>query len=647
MDDAAPGPPGGGAGERGGERGSWVGHGAAVDLAKDSLKSGAFDTAKQILRSVISQDPTHFDALFNLAHVFDVCHEFDEFEDYITKAVKAKPEHAQAWIYKAMCEERRGDFEANLACLARAQDLDPAGPVGQDAAQQIEMNRRNLGCPLLHRPCLDESAPRITAQQPRQQPVSLDSSSLVPPRSFLRGEHCVRVVDNMFGPKLLTCLHECVDDIGQYLHRNPRHCRTFWLAREMRPRTAAELAGRLLLEKVLACRIEDFVGIEWWCKNQTANLGAHFHYDMAVADGAYWRPTYSSVLYLSDHGGPTVISDQAADLHHPQWPEIPQEGYLVMPRFNRWTIFPGELRHGCMPVDDDRTHRYVILYNFWTSHRPSGPNCQEPDLSHYLPISARAPTAKYLLPEDQLNDLTRSEEARLIPHMSPGGEDAAGAGGLPRPVPVETLASPADFEDSSTFGELPLAMPMPSLGFLRQQQAPVFHIMWGQLASEYLCRVGSRSHLDGSYIPRLSERLPLWEIRDEGQKLQRRVADILAWHGSAFTTKAKELAQAEVVKALERESDDCKLGLGSLTTYIRNDLKHELSISELNGAYFARNMPRVEAQPCNIETLHDALFDVIEADLHSAGFCVVECGRVPDSHHGLIMSCTGIRPLAG
>lgn len=28
---------------------------------------------------------------------------------------------------------------------------------------------------------------------------------------------------------------------------------------------------------------EDYEGIEWWCRNQCASMGAHFHYDTAIS----------------------------------------------------------------------------------------------------------------------------------------------------------------------------------------------------------------------------------------------------------------------------------------------------------------------------------------------------------------------------
>lgn len=95
-------------------------------------------------------------------------------------------------------------------------------------------------------------------------------------------------------------------------------------------RTAAEVAGRLLLQLLKeACRIglgdpigaflsqdyKDYEGIEWWCRNQCARMGAHFHYDTDIGCGSHEspaRPSWSSVLYLGNVGGPTVVLDQAS-----------------------------------------------------------------------------------------------------------------------------------------------------------------------------------------------------------------------------------------------------------------------------------------------------------------------------------------------
>lgn len=590
--------------------------------------------SQQILDSIVSQDPRHFDALLSLSLLSDVRHDYASFARYIGRALEANPNHAQAWIYQGMCHERSGDIQAALSALARAQELDPEGDIGKDAAQQTEMLRRNLGCPLLPGSCWQEAAPKVLGQRPRRKPPCLEERFLVPPRPIFKGQWCIQAWDDALGSDLLASVLKSVDDFGIYLHRNPKHCRTFWLARDAEPKTAAELAGCILL-KLLGHTREDFAGIEWWCKNQSASLGAHFHYDMAVADGNLYRPAYSSVLYLADVGGPTVVLDQAADIHSPQWPEVPQEGYLAMPSINRWMVFPGELRHGMIPVDEDVRPRFVILYNFWSSHRPSGPNCQVPDFTNYSPVSAKAPTAAHILPGEQLDALARSEEVRLV--GEPGGSVA---------LAVEALSSPADFESGSTFGELQLRLPMPSLRRMRAgpRDAGVFQLPWRQLAGEVL---GGSGRAPGGAPPALGERLALWELRGEGQLLQRRALDILAWLQSAFITKAEELAHGELAKAVGQGNDDCKLGLTSLTRYIKEDLKHQLSNSELNGAFFTQKPLFIEARPCDLTTLHKALYNELKSRLQKGGFAKAVCNPLEDPHHGLVMQWTGLQTHVG
>ncbi|CAE8676821.1 unnamed protein product, partial [Polarella glacialis] len=255
------------------------------------------------------------------------------------------------------------------------------------------------------------------------------------------------------------------------------------------------VVGRILLTEVLGHKVDDFVGIEWWCKNQSARLGAHFHYDSALQDGGLARPAYSSVLYLSDAGGPTVVLDQVADLHSAKWPEVPQEGHVVMPRASRYMVFPGELRHGCMSIDDCREPRFVVLFNFWSYHTPSGPSCQQPDFSSYLPVSASAVAARWLLPEQELRRLAEESDQSRRRGL---GERSQ--------IPVESCSADELAESGCTFGELPFAMPMPSL--LRLKQGPtgaaVLRIPWLEVASDVL---GAAEPLQGG----VARRLRLWE----------------------------------------------------------------------------------------------------------------------------------------
>jgi len=228
--------------------------------------------------------------------------------------------------------------------------------------------------------------------------------------------------------------------------------------------------------------------------------------------------------------------------------------------------------------------------------------------------------------------------------------DEPGSG--PVSVPVVALERVGDFEWSSFLGDLPLAMPMPSLRRMRSgpRDAAVFYMPWRHLARHHasahspalLTGAGARS------LQNLADRVLLWEIRDDRQRLQGRAAAIRSWLDGAFLQKAKGLAEAELVKALDGGSDDTQLGIVSLTNYIRNQLKLPLSPSELDGAFFTQNVACIEAKPCEATVLYDALFTVLEGTVQAWGaerHRKLRCLCIEDQHHGLVMKCKGLASL--
>jgi len=574
-----------------------------------------------VLRSAVDQDPQCFDALFQLGFACDVAHEHVEFLNTMCKTVEVNPTHAQSWLFRGLAESRLADHDAALKSFARAVLLDQHGTVGKDASLQLGILQRNMRCPLMSRSCWDVAAPLICSQQPRQ---AASLKTFFPPRPLFRSQS-VHVWDGALSPPLLARLFESVDDLSTYLLRNPQNQTTCWLPREATPRTAAEVAGRALLHHVLGLRTEDFLGIEWWCKNQAAGLGAHFHYDNACADKGLHRPTFSSVLYLADEGGPTVVLDQAADLQNPQWPQVPQEGFVVMPRVNRWMVFPGELRHGALSVDDDVKSRWVVLYNFWTSHRPGLPNCQIPDFRSYKPVSAYAPTARHLLPPIEIVQLAHGEEHR---------ERSC--------VQLDTL-DVGDTTCSSDCGELPCAMPMPSLSCMRPARA--LYIPWRRLAADI---TGTRDP-----FPSLQSRLLSWEREPRSSnrsgsrpvelatsELCKRKEVICSWLSSRFLTTARGLIRDALAKSVACGQDECKMSLASLSKYIA-DNEGGPSTCELDGAYLTQNCILLKASTCDHRTLQGAIFDAIKHEFPS-GFHA-DCQRVYDEKLQLIMRCTNLR----
>eukprot|EP00971_Amphidinium_carterae_P278321 5525053-Amphidinium_carterae.1 len=186
-----------------------------------------------------------------LAFVSDLQHDREAFAKWVDEALKVRPDSPQAWIYRAMCDENVADYEKAHRSYSRAKELDPLGAYGRDAASQIALLERNMGCKFVAAGNWANAAPRILGQQAREQPIEHDLSVMVPQRPLFHGDECVHVWEAVFGPDMLTELLRSVDAFSTFLSRNPQQCRTFWLPRDAKPSTAAELAGRLLLEHVL------------------------------------------------------------------------------------------------------------------------------------------------------------------------------------------------------------------------------------------------------------------------------------------------------------------------------------------------------------------------------------------------------------
>eukprot|EP00927_Polykrikos_kofoidii_P023202 TRINITY_DN21436_c0_g1_i1.p1 TRINITY_DN21436_c0_g1~~TRINITY_DN21436_c0_g1_i1.p1 ORF type:complete len:721 (+),score=97.15 TRINITY_DN21436_c0_g1_i1:56-2218(+) len=452
--------------------------GGSVASAKALLRAGQQQEAKAMLHGMLRDEPSNVHGLLTLAIVCDVMHDHVGFADCAGKVVGLDPRNGHAWLLKGMSDCRRGEYKEAEASFFQACLLCEEGAGADQARGSLEMLRRNMNCRLVEGPCWAIASPILVSQASRSLSLrECTTGSLpVPRRAIFEGGDWVAVWDEVLPPGLLCHVRESVDDLCTWGLRNPRGCSTFWLARDAEARTAAEVVGRFLLEKVLQDCLDEFVGIEWWCKNQSAALGAHFHFDTAFSDDGLFRPAYSSVLYLSDEGGPTVVLDQAASLESGRWPEVPQESYIVMPRVNRWMVFPGELRHGMVPVDGNKRPRWVILYNFWRRHSPGPPTCQVPDFASYEPVSARAVTRQYLLSPEHVSLM-----------------QAAGPGAHVRRVKSESLECCSDCSFGSTLGELPFLLPMPSPARLRRDRAgdaAVLRLRWRRLAEMFLSAAG-------------------------------------------------------------------------------------------------------------------------------------------------------------
>jgi len=105
----------------------------------------------------------------------------------------------------------------------------------------------------------------------------------------------------------------------------------------------------------------------------------HFDKDESYhrKSGAFIHPTFSSVLYLSDLGGPTLILPQtiSSDGANLSSGHV-GSAYASEVTANSLLVFPGHLRHGVVP--DTRatdSWRTSLLLNWWV-RRPSRPGCR-------------------------------------------------------------------------------------------------------------------------------------------------------------------------------------------------------------------------------------------------------------------------------
>ena len=108
---------------------------------------------------------------------------------------------------------------------------------------------------------------------------------------------------------------------------------------------------------------QELVGAEWWLRATTTDTGFPFHFDRDEGvRRSIVSPDVSSILYLSDAGGPTVILDAK-----PARVSAPNAGIAVYPRRGRFGLFPGTLLHGVLPGRPSRWPRVTMLVNWWRS----------------------------------------------------------------------------------------------------------------------------------------------------------------------------------------------------------------------------------------------------------------------------------------
>ena len=117
---------------------------------------------------------------------------------------------------------------------------------------------------------------------------------------------------------------------------------------------------------------EHIGGAEWWVQLVNPNDPIGFHVvsccaalsiphamhccitqdkDESVASNKQYlkHPIWSSVFYLTDIGGGTLIPNQWSPWGNGYEPNKPEEGEWVFPKKNKYMLFDGTLLHGVVP----------------------------------------------------------------------------------------------------------------------------------------------------------------------------------------------------------------------------------------------------------------------------------------------------------
>jgi hypothetical protein len=224
-------------------------------------------------------------------------------------------------------------------------------------------------------------------------------------------------VDGLFSEALIRRLRAQVIRM-----EHPRHKELRWFDLAAKPRTLFEQVILGLRPQVPASDRD--VGAEWWMRSQRADSGFKFHFDRdEVRADRVVSPRRSSILYLSETGGPTLIVDVGPDDDR-----APVHGLAVHPRPGRFATFPGTLLHGVLPDEKSRWPRVAMFINWWT-HRPEAPvqelpagvrkistplrrgvRCQPPNAPREAPVPFRA---RDVLPDEEWLALVRCEARTL------------------------------------------------------------------------------------------------------------------------------------------------------------------------------------------------------------------------------------------
>jgi len=382
-----------------------------VEEGMQKLGRGEAAGARMLFAQAVLADATDPEALFSLGLYFEVAHQPERMVRWMDAAIERLPGHALAWVLRSKHMEHQGLLETALRGYEHALRLQPDNSMALSARRSLLAHRgvhvepvSSWGLGVAE--AILASKAGGAQQLPAWQENFLRPAAAPPLRQPLLSEG-VMAWDDVLSDELLAQLDVAVEQYFHFTFSNGwmrgegggpgggGAAATCWLPAGAAPATAPEVAARAILKQVLKEDPSEFSGIEYWGRVRSVNLGADLHYDQAEAatddagdwaHGNPWRPQWSTVLYLTDEGGPTVILDQIHRESGRHVPFIPQRGHLCVPKRNRLVVFRADLFHGTLPVNvwlDTAEKRRVFVFNFWRRHRPEAPHCQRPDFDRH------------------------------------------------------------------------------------------------------------------------------------------------------------------------------------------------------------------------------------------------------------------------
>ena len=217
------------------------------------------------------------------------------------------------------------------------------------------------------------------------------------------------VVQDALGPDLQSAVEHAADaylegDTMAPVCAGDSLCSTHWLPlheglHTRPPANALEAhAARLVqlpdVQRRLGAETASLAGVEWWLQEQDPDDEPKgLHTDKDVTFGAEEEssciercPFVSSVLYLSDTGGPTAVFDQRKR-DSTLWPRVPTAVTLGFPRRGQLLLFDGALLHGVLHPPpgvaralSSEQPRRTLLVNLWRDEPAAArePAAQQP-----------------------------------------------------------------------------------------------------------------------------------------------------------------------------------------------------------------------------------------------------------------------------